>query len=184
MEGRRKAFISAWELPVPAGQSACLKAARGLILFSTAALLSHTTHPPANGISLCGTGMLGGRHVYGDAGKLFPETLTCPVQMWFKKRMLLAPGSTLGASTLVSDLDGQRPLRLAQPLHPTAVRVLSTTFSGLFNSRCPRAFLFLSHSPGLQISSGLALLPGQLYFLSGINTNCISVWISLYCFPV
>lgn len=136
MEGRRKAFISAWDLPVPAGQSACLKAAPGPILFSAAALLSHATHPPANGISLCGTGTLGGRHASGDAGQLFPETLTCPVQITGSSRECCRPppytGATLGASTLVSDLDGQRPLRLAQPLHPTAVGVLFTTSPGAF----------------------------------------------------
>lgn len=164
MEGRRKAFISAWELPVPAGQKCLPQGSPRPILFSAAALLSHVTHPPANGDA----GTLGGRHVSGDAGKLPGDPDLPSANHRFKQRLLPAPHPTLGASPLVSDLDGQRPFIPQQWVFSPPLPL------GPFGSLCPQAPPFLQRSPGLQTSSGLALNLSHMTSYQGSFIFCLA----------
>lgn len=114
---------------------------------------------------------LGGRHVSGVLVTL-PGDPDLPSADPVQAENAAGPtlGATLGASTLVSDLDGQRPLRLAQPLHRTAVVSSPPLPLGPSDSPRPRAPLFLQFPrPSDKLRSGSEPLrhdlhQGQLYF--------------------
>lgn len=170
------------------------KAAHGPILFSAAALLSHAAHPPANGISLCGTVTLGGRHVSG-------VLVTLPGD----------PG--LPSADPGSDRECCRPpaLPLELPLEPP-LWFLTWTGKGLWDwlslfipqqwmsspplplgpsdSLRPRAPPFLQFPrPSDKLRSGSEPLRhdlpprAALFFVWHKYKLCISIWVSLYFFP-